>query len=203
MRKTFLHNLIAGLFGRGAIQRGRRLTCDTSSMAFGFRMGAGFAGDVNRTHPFSVEPNLICVATPPTALGQAVLDAAANAGVRPFGAGDGAAVDMAGVTVRAYPTQQTTGGMSSAFGSVTPPTSGVTDVLREGYIMVKIPVAEAAVAAKGGAVFVRCAAAAADDPVGGFKAQADGGNTAALSAIRYTFNGPADAAGIVELRVRI
>ena len=27
-------------------------------VAFPFRMGAGFAGDVNRTHPATIEPNV-------------------------------------------------------------------------------------------------------------------------------------------------
>ena len=42
-------------------------------MAFQFRMGAGFFGDVNRTHPFTVEPGLMDPTNPPTAYGQAVV----------------------------------------------------------------------------------------------------------------------------------
>ena len=35
----------------------------TRDVAFTFRMGAGFAGDVNRTHPASIEPVMIeCMA---------------------------------------------------------------------------------------------------------------------------------------------
>ena len=43
------------------------------ALAFQFRMGAGFFGDVNRTHPFWVEPGLMDPTSPPTAYGQAVV----------------------------------------------------------------------------------------------------------------------------------
>lgn len=42
-------------FGKFA---GRRRTHDATN-AFPFRMNTGFAGDVNRTHPASIEPCLI------------------------------------------------------------------------------------------------------------------------------------------------
>ena len=42
-----------------------------------------------------------------------------------------------------------------------------------------------------------------DDPVGGFKAQADGGNTAALDVEKYQFNGSADANGNVEICINV
>lgn len=196
MLKQLITTLLA--WGSGMPVRQRAFTKD---VAFTYRMGAGFPGDVNRTHPADIEP-VLQSNTPFTAYGQAVVIAADGTnGVRPFGAGDGAVVAIWGVTVRPFPTQQRSGGDSAALGAATPPTTGVADVLKHGYIMVKVPATDPA-PAKGGAVFVRIAAAAADDPVGGFKTQADGGNTAALTADRYCFNGPADANGNVELIVR-
>lgn len=180
----------------------------TRDVAFGFRMPGGIAGDINRMHPASVEPCLIDSAAPPTMYGEAVLATAdALNAVRPFAAGDAAVDTIWGVTVRPYPASQggtvVAPGAASAFGSGTPPATGVIDVLRSGYMTVKIPAAEAALAFKGGAVFVRCAAAAADDPIGGFKAQDDAGNATALDVKRYQFNGPADANGNVELCVNV
>lgn len=204
--KHLLLALISAITGVSFSAAGRRAHF-TKDIAFKYRMGAGFPGDVNRTHPASISPEMICVATPPTAYGQAVLAAAANAGVRPFGAGDGAIDTVWGVTVRPFPTSPggnvVAPGAASALGGGTPPATGVIDVCRSGYMMAKIPAAEAALALKGSAVFVRVAAAAADDPVGGFKAQADGGNTAALDPEKYNFNGNADANGNVEVCINI
>lgn len=172
-------------------------------IAFPFRMGAGFSGDVNRTHPAEIEPAQIDVSAPPTIYGEPVLVSAANAGVRPFAVGDAAVTKIFGVTVRPYPTQQAsaTNFGATGVGAATPPTSGVIDVLRAGLIMVKIPAGQ--VVAKGGAVFIRVQNAAADKPIGGFEGAADGGNTAALDTYLYQFNGPADAAGVAELSCNV
>lgn len=197
MLKRLLTTLLA--WGSGMPVSKRAFTRDA---AFVYRMGAGFPGDVNRTHPADIEP-VLQSGTPFTAYGQAVVIAADGTnGVRPLGAGDAALTKIWGVTVRPFPTQQRSGGDSASLGSATPPTTGTADVLKHGYIMVKVPATDPA-PAKGGAVFVRVAnSPGADDPVGGFKTQADGGNTAALDTDRYVFNGPADANGNVELIVR-
>ena len=72
-------------------------------MAFQFRMGAGFFGEVNRTHPFTVEPGLMDPTNPPTAYGQAVVIDATSKKVRRVLSGDGALVDVYGFTVRPFP----------------------------------------------------------------------------------------------------
>lgn len=165
-------------------------------VAFPFRMGAGFAGDVNRTHPCSILPNLINTVTPPTAYGQAVVNDGANA-VRPLAAADNGLTTIWGVTVRPFPIQQAAGGAAAAFGSIAPPVSGVIDVLLSGIIMVKL---NAGSPVKGGAVFVWCAATNGVHIQGGFEMVAGGGNnTAALDVTRYQYNGPPDSAGIVEI----
>lgn len=168
-------------------------------VAFPYRMGAGFPGDVNRTHPASILPNLVDATTPPTAYGQGVVVDAASGGVRPIGAGDGALTEIFGVTVRPYPFQQSAATNYGAigFGSDTPSTAQPIDVLRAGYITVSVvgsPV-------KGGAVFIWYAASAGAHIQGGFEASATGGSTIALDTSKYFFNNSPDADGNVELGI--
>ena len=172
-------------------------------VAFLYRMGAGFAGDVNRTHPVSIEANLIHAASPPTAYGQAVLVDPTSQGVRPFVAGDTAVIAAYGMTVRAFPIQQTsapTGNFApAALGAAIPPSAGVLDVLRSGYIMGKLPAGQISV--KNGPVFVWCAATAGSNIQGGFVNAASAGNTAALA--NAIFNGTPDADGNVEIQFNV
>lgn len=170
----------------------------TSDVAFTFRMGAGFPGDINRTHPFSVEPALTDTTDVIAAYGNPVLYKTANNSYKGFVAADSTTpVIAAGFLVRPFPTQQSSGGMSSALGSATPPTSGVIDVLNEGYIMSKLPAG--VVVAKGGPVYVWFAATAGNNIQGGLVGAASAGNAALITNAK--FNGPADAAGNVEVRV--
>jgi hypothetical protein len=196
MRKLFMPRAPAIVRRDEGVYLGRSRTRD---VAFTYRMGAGFAGDVNRTHPFSVEPCLIDAAAPPLGYGLAVLVDPTTNGVRQMAAGDSGGTYIYGVTVRPYPTQQQSGGMSSAFGSVAPPVSGVIDVAKIAYIMVPIVNTGGTPAAKGGAVFVWVAASGGGHLQGGFETAATGGSTIALPNYMATFNGPADASGIGEL----
>lgn len=172
-------------------------------VAFAFRMGAGFPGDVNRTHPVSVEPSLQSATSPCTAYGQAlVVDGVTNT-LRRLLVGDAAVTKPYGIAVRPYPTQD--GGAANAFGATTlgaatPPAAGEIDVMRSGYIMVQMNSLAGAVN-KGGAVFVWVAATVAGHVQGQYESAANGGNTAALDANLYQFNGPADSAGVVEISV--
>src|SRR2546429_14565 len=112
MKKTLLNQLVAAIFG-GAIYRGRRFTCDA---AFAFRMGAGFPGDVNRTHPASVEPALMSNTPVPFYGFPVVIAADGTNGVRPIGVGDGALTTIYGVAVRPFPQQAASGGVFGAQG---------------------------------------------------------------------------------------
>lgn len=198
MKKKLLALVVAAMFGSTTT---RAFTKD-SAMAFPFRMGAGVPGDVNRTHPVSIEPNLIDSAAPPPAYGQPVLAAAANAGVRPFAAGDAAVTSIYGMTVRPFPLQQSSGSNygAASFGSATPPTSGVIDVMRTGYILVQLNDITAT-PAKGDPVFVWCAVTSGAHIQGGIEVTSSGGSTAALDTERYMFNGPPDANGVCEIVV--
>jgi hypothetical protein len=197
MKLATLKASIASPFVLRGSSLGRHRTVDT---AFTFRMGTGFAGDINRGHPASIQPCLISPINPVTAYGQAVVvDTAggSNAGVRPLTAGDTALVDIWGITARPYPIQQATSANNYGavpYGSVVPPALQPIDVMRGGYMMVSVVGAPV----KGGAVFVWCAASGGGHTQGGFEVAASGGNTCALGPA-YLWNSPADTNGIAEI----
>jgi hypothetical protein len=179
---------------------GRRRTHDTS---FQFRMGAGFQGAVNRTHPVTIEPCMIDLSSsgalaPQFYGGAVVADAAAPNGVRVPAVADAAAA-IYGFGVRPYPIQQTTGGLSSAFGSIVPPTNQPLDVMRSGYMIVKLQ--GAAPAFKGSPVQV-CTVAGTGYLVGGVSVDTVSGTFVQLDG-KSSFNGPADANGLVEMAFNI
>jgi hypothetical protein len=177
----------------------KALRMKTRDAAFGFRMGAGFPGDVNRTHPANIEPAMADVEIPPTAFGQGLIVAADGQALRPMVTGD-AAQALYGVSVRPFPYQQSsaTNFGATAFGAATPP-PGVIDALRSGYIMTSIPVGQAPI--KGGPVYVWVAASAGAHVMGGFEAVASGANTVLISNAQ--FNGAPDSSGNVELMFNI
>lgn len=199
----FLNKLFSSLRGDRRQRKGRfvgrQRTCDD---AITYRMRAGFPGDVNRTHPASIEPTLIDASAPPTLYGEPVLVDATTQGVRPPAAGDGSAstVTFYGVTVRPYPIQQqaaTNYGATGALGAaVAPPTSGEIDVLRSGYIMSQLN-SGAGAAVKGAQVYVWCAATTTGHIQGQLETAASSTNTAPITGA--TFNGGADANGVVEI----
>ncbi|WP_144156548.1 hypothetical protein [Paraburkholderia sp. BCC1885] len=184
---------------RPGIYMGHARTCDIS---FGYRMGAGFPGDVNRTHPVNIEPCLVDPSAPPTLYGQAVVIDATSQGVRPLVAGDSSLTAIYGITVRPFPIQgqSSTNYGASNIGAATPPTSQPMDVVRSGYIMSTLSGSTAAV--KGGTVYVWVAASSGSHIQGNFEAAATGGSTIALDA-KTSFNGPADASGVVEVAFNI
>jgi hypothetical protein len=181
-----------------------KIRMKTQDVAFQFRMDAGFAGDVNRTHPASIEPCLIDPTNPPNAYGQAVLVVAASQGVRPYATADASDATPSaawGVTVRPFPFQQSSASNfgAASIGAATPPTTGVIDVLRAGYIMATVPAGQAPV--KGGAVYVWCTASAGVHVQGGFEAVFSTTNTVKLS--NAFFNGSPDAKGNVEISFNV
>jgi hypothetical protein len=180
---------------------GRFYTRDAQAITF--RMPAGFPGDVNRTHPMSIEPVTIDPTNPPAFYGQAgVIDGASHF-VRSVLAGDTALTSIYGITVRPFPSQGT--GLGSAFGAATIGSSspisavGKLDMLRSGYIMVTLNNFVAVPSVKGGAVFVWIAASAGVHVQGGFEAVASGTSTIPLALPNTSFNGGPDSGGVVEL----
>ena len=193
MKKSLIALAAASLI-MGSVVRAQ-----TRDAAFTFRMGAGFAGDLNRTHPASVLPGLQDVTNPIRLYGDACLINPAANSYRAFLATDTAVVKLAGVLVRPYPTQQMSGGMSSPLGAIAAPTSGVQDVLNEGFILVRCNNFATQQPTKGGAVFIWIVASTGAHVQGGFESVANGANTVAIS--NAIFNGPGDTNGICELQV--
>lgn len=196
-----IKQLFAAVIGLLCVQPPKRFKMRDSNSAFLYRMPAGFAGDINRTHPFEVEAELIDAAAPPLFYGIAVLIDATTQGVRPFAAGDTGVTVAEGLTVRPFPAQAPAGSTDAQQGiaSAAPPISGVLDVMRNGLMTVKINTGQTA-PVKGGAVYVWCAATAGNNVQSQFGTAASGGNTAALDVNRYTWNGGMDANNIAEIR---
>jgi hypothetical protein len=192
MKKTLLSLAVLAVCG------GMSVRASTRDVAFTYRMGAGFPGDVNRTHPASILPGLVNVTTPPLLYGNPVL--LDTASYRQLKTTDTAITEISGVLVRPYPVQQTTGGMSASIGAATPPVSGVCDVINEGFVLVTCGNFAAVPCAKGGAVYVWIAASTGNHVQGTFEAGAGGaGDTILLTNARW--NNAPDASGVAEVQV--
>ena len=189
---------LAGMKDAGRFLTNRARTRDAAGAVFTYRMTGGFPGDVNRTHPASIEPCLIDASAPPTAYGQAVLVDGTAHSIRPFTAGDNSLTDLYGVTVRPFPLQQNS--TTGSFGSATPPVTGVIDVIRAGYVVVQLGNGALTGAFKGGTVYVDTSSSTGNYVQGGFQAAA-GGQTVATMNGTTLFNGSEDAKGWVELSV--
>lgn len=159
---------------------------------FLYRMPSGIPGDVSRPSQSTIEP----VPYGATAFAGFGLFAKVVSGkIVPITTGDTAAA-VYGLLVRPYPTQG--GSASDPLGTSTPPTSGIADVMRRGYMTVKN---NAGTAALNGQVYVRVDTAAAGKPIGGIEAAADGSNTIAITGARFMH--AADASGNVEIAFNI
>lgn len=173
----------------------------TKDVAYSFRMGAGFPGDVNRTHPASIEPTLIDASAAPQQYGQAVLMDPTTQGVRPAAVGDqsdATPLDFYGTMVRPYPLQAPAGSSNAqqGLGAALPPQSGVCDVLRLGYTMVQLNVGSTA-PVKNGKVYVWCAATSGNHIQGGYETAFSAGNTVEVANAR--FMGGMDTNSVAEL----
>lgn len=147
-----------------------------SLQAYQFRMPAGFAGDLQRAEVATIETQLIDSATPPLAFGVPVKFVAGK--IQPIAAADPGSV-VYGINLRAYPIQ---GNGTDPLGTSTPPTSGVTDILKRGYVMVALNGATAA--AKNASAYVRVGNASAGKPIGGVEAGTDN----AIASLAYAGN---------------
>lgn len=170
-------------------------------VAFAFRPGYGFPGDISR-HLFSVEARASDAAIPAT--GIAVMINPVTGNVRPVVPGDSAATDIWGVVVRAFPMQM--GAAPGLFGAsplgvptAPPHPPQPVDILRMGYIIVPVVGAPA----PGGPVFVWVAASGSGHTQGGFEAAATAGSTMAINWPKTTFSSGADGSGYAELAVNI
>lgn len=162
------------------------------------RMPAGIPGWVNRGFINTIEPASLTpngVTGHPTAYGiPLVIDnTGGNVGnMRMVASGD-AIGSVYGLLVRPYPGHDST----DAIGVGTPPLEGYCDVLRRGYMTVKLSGSSAAV--KGAPVYVWKAAASGTHIVGGFESTDP--TTSGFALPGAVFMGPADANGNVEISV--
>lgn len=191
-------NLIAiavHMLAMGGLVRAR-----TTDVAFTYRMGAGFPGDVNRTHPASILPGLQNTTNPVRLYGDpAVIDTATNS-YRGLVPADTALTKVDGILVRPYPTQQMTGGPAAAIGTAAPNNSQPNDYLNEGFIIARCNNFAAQQPTKGGAVYVWVAASTGAHVQGGFESATSAGNTAG-PITNLKWNGPTDANGITEIQI--
>ena len=169
-------------------------------------MPAGIAGDINRAATgMTVEAQVVTpVGTTgaPTTYGvPMVIDATAgNIGnMRVLASGDTTFTAIYGLLARPFPVQSPNW-PNDPTGTSTPPTSGIVDILKRGYMTVLL--SGAAAAAKGGQVYVYIGASATNHPVIGGIEAATSTNAIALPAGCY-FMGPADANAITEIAFNI
>ena len=166
--------------------------------AFLLRMPSGIAGMINRAEHATVEAQLYDTTTPPTVFGIPVKYVAGK--VQPIAAADTVANVVQGFLAKPYPTQFTS---SEALGTATPYTALMANVMKRGYMTVKVNASlPAAVPAKGGAVYCRKTDhGAAEYLIGGVESDADGGKCEAITGCY--FMGPMDADGNVEIAFNI
>jgi hypothetical protein len=172
-------------------------------VAYTFRMNAGIPGEVSRfqTYGCTISPERQHNTTPLTLYGQVAIMAAANAGVRPATAGDGAADMEWGFLVRPYPGPDI--GVSFPSGTVDfgagSPGGKIVDILRRGFMTIKLGGSVAA--AKGQTAWVWTAANSGAH-VQGLLEAADV-TTSGFKMNRVVFQGPADASGNTEISYNI
>lgn len=162
--------------------------------AITLRAPAGFPGRISRSDSLTVQQEIIDTGTPPTIFGGVVkLVAGKLQGIQ---SGDAGSV-ADGFLVAPYPTQSTSNTLNAA---ATPPTSGIADVLKRGYMTLPLKLGTAA---KNGQVYV-VTTAGGSVAVGDIVTSASpaGGGTA-VAVTNAFFMGPADAGGIVEIAYNI
>lgn len=161
------------------------------AMAIQFRMPAGIPGVANRLHDATIEAQILDAALPPLHYGTGVVMDAATGQIRAPNATDTAA-SVYGLFVRPYPTQAG----QDPLGTDTPPVSGVCNILKRGYMTVKLLGATAAV--KGAPVHLGIAASGGGNIAGGITADAPAAGTIIALTNAY-FMGAADPAGNTEI----
>jgi len=167
--------------------------------SFTLRMPAGIAGDVNRAQHHTVETQII---TPsgttghPTAFGVPVVIDATSKNIRTIAATD-TSPSVYGLLVRPYPSLSS----QDAIGVGTPALTGPCDVMRRGYMAVKVSGTTAA--AKGGIVYVWANTATGVHIQGGLEAADPGSAGSGFALSGATWMGPADANGLSEISFHI
>ncbi|MBR8188280.1 hypothetical protein KDW82_04290 [Burkholderia vietnamiensis] len=159
--------------------------------AYLYRMPSGIPGDVSRPSQATIESGIFDSSFPFASYGIPVKKVSGK--IRPVASGDAASV-IIGLLVRPYPTQSS----QDPLGTSTPPTTGVGNVMRRGYMTVQC---NAGTPADGGTVYVRVAAASEAKVIGGIEAASDSTNTVVLAGA--AFRNAGDASGNVEIEYNL
>lgn len=205
---------LPGMFSRTPFERdpdtGLYVTdaARTLDAAFTYRAGAGSPGEVNRTHPVSINAYMPDATHPNDLFGQpAIIDATSHR-PRKYGTGEANTTGASpwGVSVRPFPFQQptaATAGAPATFNTGTPPSNQPIDLCRSGYILVQLGNGSITGAVLGGPVFIWCATSAGNDVLGSFTTTTTAGSVAALDTNRFYYHGVQDASGIVEVSFNV
>ena len=188
----------------------KKIRSRTTDVAFKFRMGAGYPGDVTRTHPVDIFPELADSTNPPVFAGQGVIVDSSSHAVRKLVTGDGVSgATLYGITVRTFPFQQSQTGTSSydgknnfgavGFGGANLPVTPEVDIMRRGTMIVAVPAGQTPV--KGGAVYIWNVASTGAHVQGTFEALNGTTNTTLVS--NAVWNSGADANGYAEIAFNI
>lgn len=164
------------------------------SNAILYRMSAGIPGTPNRLEQCTIELQMYDTNTPPTVFGVPIKYVSGL--VQPIAAADVIATVNQGLLVRPYPTQAA---VSEALGAATPNSTQIADVMKRGYLLVKVNASvPAAVPSKGSIVYCRKTDHGAGEyPIGGIESDADAGKCEAIPCCFFT--GAMDAAGNCEV----
>lgn len=163
-------------------------------VAYLYRMPNGVPGDVTRQSQSTIETQLKNSSLPFPSYG--VPGKIASGKFVPVASGDTASV-VYGFLVRPFPT--TGQNASDPLGTSVPRAdNGAADVLRRGYLNVKV---NAGTASLGSPVYVRVAAGTVNQPIGGIEAAADSTNTVVIDGA--IFMSAADASGNAEIAFNI
>lgn len=158
--------------------------------AFTYRMPAGIAGALSRgVGQATIEPQIGDAAKPFARYG--MFGKTVSEKFVPLEAGDAAGV-ITGLLIRPFPTTSSQDGL----GVSTPPTSGMLDRLRRGYMTVTLAKGTAAKDAQVYVVTTAGGTVALGDIV---TAASPAGGGTAVAAAGCFFTGPADANGAVEV----
>lgn len=178
----------------------------TRDVAFTYRMGAGFAGAVNTSHPATIRGFLKDPTNPPTFFGQAVAINSTTNAVRSYIASDGTSpTDVFGVIVRPFPFLGATPPSNNYAGTGTPQfgtgqlPDGAVDVLLSGFIMVSV----VGTPSNGSTAYVWDAVSSAPHVQSGWEAASPSSNGFAVTWDKTQFASPPDANGIAELRFNV
>jgi len=161
--------------------------------AFLYRMPSGIPGDVTRQSLSTIETQMLNSSLPFPGYG--LPGKIASGAFVPITTGDTAA-SVYGLLVRPFPTEGAN--PSDPLGTGVPQVNGPANILRRGYMNVKV---NAGTASLGSTVYIRVATPSGAKVIGGIEAVSDTTNTIAITGA--SFMGAADASGNAEIAFNI